>query len=87
MLSFQYWFEQKKIGAEIYDDIRAKVTYVIDPDDKHHLLVDEEATQTVRLIFQYACDRLGAMDRSLVCRFLIHFFVQHFQKNGEYLDI
>ena len=24
MLSFQYWFEQKKKGAEIYDDIRAK---------------------------------------------------------------
>jgi DNA invertase Pin-like site-specific DNA recombinase len=38
---------------------KAPFGYVIDPDDKHHLLVDEEAALTVRLIFQYACDGLG----------------------------
>lgn len=38
---------------------KAPFGYVIDPDDKHHLLVDEEAAPTVRLIFQYACDGLG----------------------------
>lgn len=38
---------------------KAPFGYVIDPDDKHHLLVDEEAVPTVRQIFQYACDGLG----------------------------
>ena len=38
---------------------KAPFGYIIDPDDKHHLLPDEEAAPTVRLIFQYACNGLG----------------------------
>lgn len=38
---------------------KAPFGYIIDPDDKHHLLPDEEAVPTVRQIFQYACDGLG----------------------------
>ena len=38
---------------------KAPFGYVIDPDDKHHLLPDEEASETVRLIFRYACDGIG----------------------------
>ena len=30
---------------------------------------------------------LGALDKSLVCRFLIYFFAQFLQENGEHLDI
>jgi len=51
----------KKVMAQSgkFIGTKAPFGYVIDPDDKHHLLPDEEAAETVRLIFQYACDGLG----------------------------
>lgn len=38
---------------------KAPFGYVLDPDDKHHLLIDPEAADSVRLIFNYACNGLG----------------------------
>jgi len=38
---------------------KAPFGYVIDPEDKHHLLIDPEAAETVKLIFRYAGDGLG----------------------------
>lgn len=38
---------------------KAPFGYVLDPDDKHHLLLDPEAADSVRLIFNYAGDGLG----------------------------
>lgn len=33
--------------------------YMRDPEDKYHLVIDGEAAETVRIIFQLACDGLG----------------------------
>ena len=38
---------------------KAPFGYILDPEDKHHLLVDPEAAETVRRIFHYAGDGLG----------------------------
>ena len=38
---------------------KAPFGYLLDPEDKHHLIIDEEAAGTVRQIFRYACDGLG----------------------------
>lgn len=38
---------------------KASFGYVLDPEDKHHLLVDAEAAETVKQIFRYAGDGLG----------------------------
>lgn len=38
---------------------KAPFGYILDPADKHHLLVDPEAAETVRQIFHYASDGLG----------------------------
>lgn len=38
---------------------KAPFGYILDPADKHHLLIDLDAAESVRLIFQYACDGLG----------------------------
>ena len=41
--------------------------FIKDPSDKYHLLVDSEAADAVRLIFQLACDGLGY---KAICRHL-----------------
>ena len=38
---------------------KAPFGYILDPEDKHHLLVDPEAAETVKRIFHYAGDGLG----------------------------
>jgi len=46
---------------------KAPFGYIKDPADKYHLLVDPEAAETVRYIFQLACDGLGY---KAICRHL-----------------
>lgn len=38
---------------------KAPFGYILDPADKHHLLVDPEAAKIVKTIFKYACQGLG----------------------------
>ncbi len=38
---------------------KAPFGYILNPEDKYHLIVDEEAAETVRLIFSLACDNYG----------------------------
>lgn len=38
---------------------RAPYGYVLDPEDKHHLIVEPESAEVVKNIFLYACDGLG----------------------------
>ncbi len=38
---------------------KAPFGYIRDPDDKYHLIIDPEAAETVKLIFQYACEGHG----------------------------
>jgi len=38
---------------------RAPYGYAFDPADKHHLVIEPEASEVVKKIFRYACDGLG----------------------------
>ena len=51
-------FEIKKKNGE-YIAAFAPYGYIKDPEDKHHLIVDQESATTVKLIFKWSLDGMG----------------------------
>lgn len=54
--------EGKFIGS------RAPFGYIKDPNDRHHLIIDEEAASVVRQIFKMFCDGIGYVKMTKILR-------------------
>ena len=54
--------EGKYIGS------RPPFGYIKDPENRHHLIIDEEAAETVRYIFKMFCDGIGYVKMTKILR-------------------
>lgn len=65
-----------------------KYGYIKDPEDKHHLVIDPEAAETVKLIFTMAADgktkgQITEISERNPCAYMPGVYVQKRYKNAQ----